>query len=58
MGRTGGHQWGDSTAAYGENLMAAVKGDAYDRCLERGSEDPAGDLTEALRVADQRELSA
>jgi hypothetical protein len=24
MGRSGGHQWGLSTAAYGENLMAAV----------------------------------
>jgi hypothetical protein len=24
MGRTGGHHWGDSTAAYGENPMAAV----------------------------------
>jgi hypothetical protein len=24
MGRTGGRQWGDSTAAYGEILMAAV----------------------------------
>jgi hypothetical protein len=24
MGKTGGHQWGESTAAYGENLMAAV----------------------------------
>src|ERR1700685_3348916 len=26
MGRTGGHHWGDSTAAYGENPMAAVTG--------------------------------
>ena len=25
MGKSGGHHWGDSTAAYGENLMAAVK---------------------------------
>jgi len=24
MGRTSGHHWGDSTATYGENLMAAV----------------------------------
>jgi len=24
MGKTSGHHWGDSTTAYGENLMAAV----------------------------------
>jgi hypothetical protein len=38
--------------------LKAGEGDAYDRCLERGSGDPAGDLTEALRAANQRGLSA
>jgi ATP-dependent DNA ligase len=38
--------------------LRAGEGDAHDRCLERGSGDPAGDLTEALRAANQRGLSA
>jgi ATP-dependent DNA ligase len=49
---------GDSKLLACIGQLRAGEGDAYDRCLERGSEDPAGDLTEALRVADQRELSA
>lgn len=38
--------------------LTAGEGDAYDRCLERGSADPAGDLTAARRAADKRGLTA
>jgi len=37
--------------------LRAQEGDAYDRCLERGSGDPAGDLAFALDVARERGLS-
>jgi ATP-dependent DNA ligase len=37
--------------------LEAGEGDAYDRCLERGSEDPAGDLEVALAEANKRGLS-
>ncbi len=38
--------------------LKAGEGDAYDRCLERGSGDPAGDLTAALAAASKRGLSS
>ena len=37
MGRSGGRQWGDPMAAYGEILMAAVSRHGWDTsgCVER-----------------------
>lgn len=49
-------QMGDAKLKVCIRDLQAGSGDAYDRCLERGSKDPAGDLTEALRVADERGL--
>ncbi len=37
--------------------LRAGEGDAYDRCVEGGSGDPAGDLTAALAAASKRGLS-
>ena len=36
--------------------LRAKRGDAYERCLERGSNDPAGDLHAALKEAARRGL--
>jgi len=36
--------------------LRAKRGDAYERCLERGSNDPAGDLHAALEEAARRGL--
>ena len=36
--------------------LRAKHGDAYERCLERGSNDPAGDLHAALKEAARRGL--
>jgi ATP-dependent DNA ligase len=49
---------GDSKLLTCIRQLRAGEGDAHARCLERGSGDPAGDLTAALRVANQRDLSA
>jgi bifunctional non-homologous end joining protein LigD len=38
--------------------LRAREGDAFDRCVERGSGDPAGDLSAALLEAGKRGLSA
>jgi ATP-dependent DNA ligase len=38
--------------------LEAGAGDAYDRCLERGSGDPGGDLAVALEIAKRRGLRA
>lgn len=44
------------------NLVASIRslragsGDAYQRCMERGSRDPAGDLAIALKAASDRSL--
>jgi ATP-dependent DNA ligase len=49
---------GDGKLLTSIRQLRAGKGDAYDRCLERGSGDPAGDLQHALEIAGERGLSA
>jgi ATP-dependent DNA ligase len=48
---------GDAKLRASINSLRAKEGDAYERCLERGSGDPAADLTAALKAADKRGLA-
>jgi bifunctional non-homologous end joining protein LigD len=49
---------GDSKLMVCIGELRAGEGDAYQRCVERGSGDPTGDLAVALSVARERGLSA
>lgn len=50
-------EMGDAKLARCIGELRAREGDAYDRCLERGSQDPAGDLAAALAEANKRGLN-
>jgi ATP-dependent DNA ligase len=60
-GRTGTRRnyeaMGDKKLATSIRELSAQAGDAYDRCLDSGSEDPAGDLVVATEAAQDRGLA-
>ena len=48
---------GDGKLRASIDSLRAEAGEAYERCLERGSGDPAGDLRAAVKAAEDRGLS-